>query len=184
MKVQYENSSSKKMRKLIKRTFAELLKRKKEMNKITVTELVNKAEISRGTFYTHYDDIYDVANDYEMETLELVTNEEDDLKTINDIYNYFNNIKLCLIQNEETYKMLLSSDEPLTFLNKLKKIAFHKILHVLKSESKYNTNKYLELDLSIYIDGLFEQFIKYFREQSDYTLDELIENSKKWLERL
>ena len=58
MKVQYQNSSSKKMRKLIKKVFAELLDEKKDINKITVAELANRTEISRGTFYTHYDDIY------------------------------------------------------------------------------------------------------------------------------
>ena len=62
MKVQGLNSSSKKTRNLIKKTFAELINEKKELNKITVTELVKRAEITRSTFYTHYDDIYEVEN--------------------------------------------------------------------------------------------------------------------------
>ena len=69
MKVQGLNSSSKKTRNLIKTTFAELMQEKKELNKITVTELVKRADITRSTFYTHYDDIYEVAKDYELETI-------------------------------------------------------------------------------------------------------------------
>lgn len=48
----------KKTRNLIKKKFAELMNEKKELNKITVTELVKRAGITRSTFYTHYDDIY------------------------------------------------------------------------------------------------------------------------------
>lgn len=70
MKVKNLNKSSIKTRKIIKKTFAELLAEKKELDKITVTELVNRAEINRGTFYAHYDDIYSVAEDYENELIE------------------------------------------------------------------------------------------------------------------
>ena len=41
----------------IKREFMALLK-KKPVEKITVTELAEKALINKGTFYLHYQDIY------------------------------------------------------------------------------------------------------------------------------
>ena len=63
MKVQCLNSSSIKTRNLIKKTFAELINEKKQLNKITVTELVKRAQLTRSTFYTHYDNIYEVAKD-------------------------------------------------------------------------------------------------------------------------
>lgn len=44
-----------------------MLSEKKELGKISVRELCNRADISRGTFYSHYDDIYGVAEDYENE---------------------------------------------------------------------------------------------------------------------
>lgn len=37
----------------------------KPLFKITVTDIVNTAEISRSTFYTHYEDIDDLVNDLE-----------------------------------------------------------------------------------------------------------------------
>lgn len=61
------NKSSKKTIKLIKKVFAEMLSEKKELGKISVSELCNRADISRATFYSHYDDIYGVAEDYENE---------------------------------------------------------------------------------------------------------------------
>ena len=55
MKAKNLNASSVKTRNLIRDTFAELLYEKKNINKITVTELVQRADINRSTFYSHYD---------------------------------------------------------------------------------------------------------------------------------
>ena len=70
MKSRNINKSSAKTRAIIKKTFAEMLSEKQEINKITVTELVKRADINRGTFYSHYDDIYCVAEDYENELID------------------------------------------------------------------------------------------------------------------
>ena len=71
MKAKEINNSSRKTKKLIKRVFAEMLSEKRELGKISVSELCNRAEISRGTFYSHYDDIYCVAEDYENEIIDI-----------------------------------------------------------------------------------------------------------------
>ena len=41
-------------------------------------------------------------------------------------------------------------------------------------------DKYLELDVDFYMDGVISELVKYFRDKSDYSLDELLVNSKKW----
>lgn len=57
-----------KTRRLIKATFLELVQAK-PIQKITVTELAKRAEISKGTFYLHYLDIYDLYNQMVEETV-------------------------------------------------------------------------------------------------------------------
>ena len=69
MKAKNLNNSSFKTRTLIKNVFAEMLSEKKELSNISVKELCERADISRGTFYSHYDDIYGVAEDYENELI-------------------------------------------------------------------------------------------------------------------
>lgn len=182
MKVQGLNSSSKKTRNLIKKTFAELMNEKKELSKITVTELVKRAGITRSTFYTHYDDIYDVVNDYQLETIELLVSDDKILNSIQDIYNYFDEIFDCLKENEDIYKMLLVANGSIEFLQELKKLAGAKIYYAMQNINK--SNKYLELDVNFYMDGVISELIIYFRNQSDYSLDELLENSKKWFEKV
>ena len=56
MKAKNLNNSSRKTTRLIKKVFAEMLSEYKEISRITVSELFARADISRGTFYSHYDD--------------------------------------------------------------------------------------------------------------------------------
>ena len=181
MKVKCLNSSSIKTRNLIKKTFAELIHEKKQLNKVTVTELVKRAELTRSTFYTHYESIYDVANDYQLQTIELLGSDDLKLNSKEDILNYFSNIIQCLKDNEETYKLLLSADESLLFLGELKNIASQKIYDALKDSY---SDKFLELNISFFMSGVCMEFIEYFRNESKYSLDELLINMKKWFEKL
>lgn len=56
-----EYRSAIRSRKLINAALADLLN-EKPLDKITVTDVVRRAEINRGTFYAHYADIPDVIN--------------------------------------------------------------------------------------------------------------------------
>ena len=181
MKVGCLNSSSIKTRNLIKKTFAELINEKKQLDKITVTELVKKADITRSTFYTHYENIYEVAHDYQMQTIELLCSDDLKLHSKEDIENYFVDITKCLKDNEQTYKLLLSADESLLFLEKLKRIASEKIYDAL---SKIYKDKYLKLNISFFMNGILMELLKYFRNESDYSLDELLLYMNKWFEKI
>ncbi len=181
MKVQCINSSSVKTRNLIKKAFAELINEKKQLNKITVTELVKRAGLTRSTFYTHYDNIYEVAHDYQLQTIELLCSDDLKLNSKQDIENYFDNIIICLKENEGTYKLLLSANESLLVLEKLKKIASQKIYDVLKNMYK---DKYLELNVSFFMNGILAEIIRYFRNESLYSLDDLLFYMKNWFEKI
>ena len=87
MKAKNLNASSVKTRNLIRDTFAELLYEKKNINKITVTELVQRADINRSTFYSHYDDVRHVAEDIKAETLKAFFEN----KTISNVWFLNNN---------------------------------------------------------------------------------------------
>ena len=180
MKERCLNSTSIKTRNIIKKTFAELINEKREFNKITVKELVQKAQITRGTFYNHYNNLNEVAKDYQLQTIDLLCNENLILKDKKDIENYFENIIDCLKKNEKTYKLLLSADDTLLFLDKLIKIASEKIYNALKN----GNDRYLDLDIAFFMEGISMEFIKYFRDNNQYTLDELLLNIKKWLQKL
>lgn len=180
MKVECLNSSSIKTRNKIKQAFVELINEKKQLNKITIKELAKKADITRSTFYTHYDNLYQVVEEYKLQTIELLCNEDLILTSKQDILNYFDNIFECLKKNNDTYKQLLTADDSLLFLFKLKDIASIKIYNALKN----NNIEYLDLTISFLMNGILMEIIKYYRNESNYNLEDLLINIKKWFNKL
>ena len=58
---EYRNSLRSK--RLIRQAFAELMQEKQSIDKITVKEIIERADISKSTFYSHYQDIYALLED-------------------------------------------------------------------------------------------------------------------------
>mgnify|MGYP001752422534 CR=1 FL=1 len=61
----------KKTKRAIRSAFYALI-REKPLEKITVRELADKAEINKTTFYAHYETIYDLVRQLEQETVDEV----------------------------------------------------------------------------------------------------------------
>lgn len=179
MKVKDLNNSSKKTKRLIKNTFAELLKKHGELNKITVSDLVKKADINRGTFYNHYDSIYSVAEDFEAEVIKVLFEDTKSVSSIEDVFKYIDNIFSYLKKNENIYRLLLSSKEPLIFLEKLKISISNKLFSFLNNNPNFNKSTSLKFNINFYTDGVVNQILRYFRGIEEFSLDEICSNSKE-----
>lgn len=173
MKVKNLNHSSEKTKILIKNSFAELINEHQELNKVTVTELVKRADINRGTFYNHYDSIYDVAEEFEAEIIKILIENSKDLKSNEDIFDYFDSVINYLKENEYIYKLLLSSNAPLVFLEKLNTVISDKLYSYLKDNSKFTNANSLKFHVTFFTDGIVNQVLKYFTSKSEYSLDEI-----------
>lgn len=169
MKVKNLNSSSRKTRKLIKETFAKLMAEKKSLTNITVTELVKRADITRSSFYTHYDSIYDVAQDFQNETLHLLHTTLGQITNISDVSNYLDEIFAYIKENENIYSLILSSDEPLYFSSRLN-ILINKTLQEALISSNHAD---LILKVTFFTDGIMDLIIKYFCKEINYSLDDI-----------
>ena len=66
-----EYRSAVRSRRLINEALADLLT-EKPLDKITVTDVVNRADINRGTFYAHYRDIPDVVDHLIQQTFSAI----------------------------------------------------------------------------------------------------------------
>ena len=66
-----EYRSALRSRKLINEALADLLT-EKPLDKITVTDVVSRADINRGTFYAHYKDIPDVVDHLIQQTFSTI----------------------------------------------------------------------------------------------------------------
>ena len=104
MKVKNKNCSSIKTKEKIRNAFVESLKEDGSLANISVTKLVKKADISRSTFYTHYESIYDIAKELQDETLNLIAIDDSDIKTIDDLDKYIHKVIKNLKETIEKWK--------------------------------------------------------------------------------
>lgn len=81
-----EYRSAIRSKKLIRHAFVELVL-EKDLEKITVKNIVERAEISRGTFYAHYSDMYAVIEEIENETMGKMLEFLSDFKDIDLVQN-------------------------------------------------------------------------------------------------
>ena len=64
-----ENRSSRRSRKMIRQAFEQLLE-EREFSKITVIDIVQRADLNRSTFYAHYPDIYGIVDEMQEEIIQ------------------------------------------------------------------------------------------------------------------
>lgn len=119
-----EYRSSIRSKKLIREAFLELIN-EKPLEKITVTDIVNRADINRRTFYAHFQDVRALVESIEDETIDKLR--EVLIETHND--NFFIDplsqlLKVAefLESNINFYRIIINSNGAEPFLTKLKSV--------------------------------------------------------------
>lgn len=180
MKSKDLNNSSKKTKKLIKKIFAQMLAEKKELTLISVSELCSRAEISRGAFYSHYNDIYGVAEDYENELIDFFFDNSNFLNLTN-INQFIDVVFDYLKKNNENYALLCNSNDFLYATKRLNSIVCDKLIELCTKNPFIKNKNELELEINVFIDGLFCEYVKLCRNYSSFTLDDLEKFTKNWV---
>ena len=90
-----------KTERLIRKSFHELVQ-EKDMNRITVRELVERAEINKTTFYSHYETLPDLIDTLERENIDYIMDNLDQVELLykdSDLFieNLYQNLKDCRI---------------------------------------------------------------------------------------
>ena len=117
-----EYRSAKRSKKLIKTAFAQLL-HEKDVSKITVTDIIERAGVSRGTFYAHFTDVNGLFNriiDEEFEELTQYMLELGVVKIVREPEIFFTAVMDYLNQDMEYYRSLLLAKNNLLFLDEFK----------------------------------------------------------------
>lgn len=173
MKATYRNSVRSKM--LIREAVIKLLVKNQDLNRVTVTDIVKEANINRGTFYNHYNNVADVV--YEMKD-ELVDKMDNALKKLNpkdidNIKTFFDITTKFLQENEQIYKSIYPyvSKEILYGMS-------NRIIKEARSRIVPSTN-ITEMDLYILGNGIASTYMQYFANNISYSLTQLRDESVK-----
>ena len=163
MKINSNDRRVRKTRKSLRESLAQLLM-EKELHQITVRELTELADIHRATFYTHYQDIFEL---YEK-TEEAVLNEIVLIIENSPKHNYKSLFTLLLdyvLDNKLLFQMLLGDTGNRRFQNKVCHLLEEQYLKISKHESSLTAHPIeWEYLTSYHIQGCLTLLSKWLKE--------------------
>lgn len=170
-----------KTKKAIRDALTELM-REKSVKDITVRELSDLADINRGTFYTHYKDVYDLLEKTEQELFEEFNSTINSYSAKEVISNpgvILRQIFNFLEKNADICISLIGKNGDISFVDRLKELVRFKFLHEWLGDD-YIPNK--EYFCSFIISG-FVGMIQYWLETGlKQTPQEMTELSMSMIE--
>lgn len=108
MKKEYTDPRTRYTQNIVKKCLLQMLSEKK-LNEITVSELCKKAELTRGTFYNHFYDVYDVYESIEEEFLSALYSRLDKIKAYDFDNAFFKEIIKFLSQNRDFIMVIIAN---------------------------------------------------------------------------
>lgn len=173
MTKEYRNVA--KTKEIIRSTFSELLSEKKNMESVTVKELTERANIAKSTFYNHYTDIYAVAEEFETELIQVLSNVLDEIETeMPTEYDvYIKKIAEFLKQNETTYRKVINSSDIRFFIEKLKTVLSSKVFEKSTSLpfSKNKNERYVQI--RFLTNACVDTIVDYFNGTLNVSLEQV-----------
>ena len=179
-----EYRSAVRSRKLIKEALADLLL-EKPLDKITVTDVVNRAQINRGTFYAHYADIPDVIHHLIDETFSQIRD------AISDLTPGMENLPRALLTQVQRilesdmnfYQKVLASSASAYMQEHLVNILLAYVLQQAALFSPENAMAY-ELSIRFCAGGLSNLYRDWFAGKLPLTLDQLTDEACRLTEAM
>lgn len=173
-KAEYRNAIRSK--KMLKGAFAELLKERKDIFNITVTELIKRADVSRGTFYSHYSDIFSLAEELENEFLRELEKIFDQFTSVSISENplkFFQTVSDFLKENEDFYRTMIQTNAPKNFMRDIKKAVMEEILQNEHFASYFKKREDFVVSVNFFCNGMMGLYEDYFSGSLKTTLDEI-----------
>jgi len=139
--------------KAIVHAYVELMQKNK---KITVTDIVNTADLNRSTFYAHFKTADDVREKIQTDVINELfgsINKNAIKSVLEDPYDIMNHVREFIEDDEEMYKMLLNTDGADKFLKRLRDIVIEKCMRDASEASYISDKESFEMNLRLFIGG-------------------------------
>lgn len=160
----------------IRTAFNELVQTK-DMADISISELTEKAGVTRSTFYMYYDSIGAVRNDIEdmiLSHIDKIMTEANLVQSMLNPYPLLFAITNEINKYDEYNRYILSSNNSGELLEKLKKMITDAFVNTMQKNNQIQVNvakaKYVAAFCTA---GILEAFKLWFNHQSSLTLEEL-----------
>ena len=163
--------ATEKNRRRIQEAFAELLAERGSITNITVTDLAERAEITRGTFYNYYNNLYEVGAEIQKDVEKQVFARWGNIDTAADVDKYVDEMFYFLRSQEGVYRELLASSAVDGFYDQLEKGMSKRIIEMIREDGI--NDKEAELELLFTTNGAIAIVRKYYHGEADLSLEEI-----------
>lgn len=162
---------------LLYNTITELL-RKHPFEEIKVSDICNKAQINRSTFYSHYTDKYELLMDYINNQKNIITIELEKNKHIINTKEYYMqliNTLLNYIENKkDIYYDILINNKNSIVMDIFLDVTINDIQTRIKEDNNHINNIPCDIITKFYITGVINIIIDWLKKDCNYTKKELI----------
>ena len=184
MKKEYR--SAVRSRRMIRQAFMELLQ-EKEFSKITVTDIVNRADLNRSTFYAHYPDVRGVIEEIQEELLEhsMAMLNGDNMKNILvDPLPYLQKISAGLEENIDFYCRIGNTLDARLFLDRFRRLIAEDLRRREDIPEAIRNAPDLIVNIHFFTGGIMNSYQQWMEGNIGLPLDEmnlyLAENIKRF----
>ena len=177
-----EYRSAIRSRKLINNALADLLQ-EKPLDKITITDVVRRAGINRGTFYAHYADISDVLNRLIEQTFVRIRDAiSENPKVLTDVPKVLlSQVQVILEEDLEFYRKVLNSNVSAIMQERLVNFVLEYLFAHEKEFSFGNHEQYIVM-MQFCAGGLCNLYREWFAGRLSLSLDKLTESAAGMIE--
>ena len=175
MKKEYRSAI--RSRKLIRQAFMELLK-EKPFEKITVTDIVNRADINRSTFYAHYPDVMGLLDEIQEEIVSFFEQYLRKVSFSDLLENPTYYLRLIIKiggENDELYRLLSGSHIVIKQTEKLKKLLVERILSTVELPKRYKDSFEFEFAVRFYLGGFIDIYTQWLKGDLNCTIEDVIQ---------
>ena len=169
--------------KLLKDAFIKLLSEKK-LNEITVKELCDMADINRGTFYLHYQDIYDLKRKLEDEIYQQLLDIVDACPANIDedtSYTLFIDLFRFVERHSSLLKVFLGPNGDISFLRNMQTLFKDRYLNIILHGETSSKTANLDYTYSFIASGFTGLVETWLNEENPTPLEELAKLTSKML---
>lgn len=169
-----EYRSSIRSKKLIRGAMIELLA-EKDISKITVVDIIKRADLSRNTFYAHYQDVFAVLEELEDEFLSgmnLYLDEAIQNREFSEPLSLLQKFQRFVENNVETNRLLLANQNAAAFCEKIKRIFIARVMENLPTTGVKDTEGFL-IFLECVTGGFVSLYQKSLKHETTLTLDDI-----------
>ena len=173
-----EYRSAIRSRRFIRQAFMELL-REKRLEKITVTDIVNRADINRSTFYAHYTDVKALIEEIQHEVIErtmALVREMDFMEILQQPTPFVQKLIDIANENRELYTVLGKAALSMNQLERLKLLLVEKAMKLPQIPEKIRNQKNFAIRINFFVGGIINVYQQYLLGNLDATSEEIVDD--------